>query len=140
MPIDATFILRGGNDATDAFGHVEGTKAAAIHSERPVTTRRRFTGILATAVLLPWATRAVADSWMDPVIPEALPARKYPLFEEATANVLPAAGYPSRIALNDSIVRLVRRGALETMPDLIPKAGESASCGVSAHSAVLYRG
>jgi len=36
-----------------------------------------------------------------------------PLLENAVANVIPAAGYQSKIALADSIVKLVREGVLE---------------------------
>jgi len=36
------------------------------------------------------------------------PDTEYPFFDEATASVIPEAGYQSRIALKDSIVNLVR--------------------------------
>ena len=38
--------------------------------------------------------------------------KKYPLFDEATANVIPPAGYQSRIALGDCMIKLVRRGVI----------------------------
>ncbi|MBI2719007.1 MAG: hypothetical protein HY245_15250 [Rhizobiales bacterium] len=38
--------------------------------------------------------------------------KAYPLYDEATANVIPPAGYQSRIALGGSIVKLVRNGVI----------------------------
>lgn len=38
---------------------------------------------------------------------------KYPLFDEATTSVVPPAGYQSRIALQDSIIRLIRNGVID---------------------------
>lgn len=105
---DTAFMLRNGDET--AAARAEETTTAIGRFERPPFTRRRFAGMLAATMLAPWATRAAADSWIGPAIPDASPARKYPLYEEATASVLPPAGYPSRIALNDSIIRLVRRG------------------------------
>lgn len=39
--------------------------------------------------------------------------KAYPLFDEATANVIPAAGFQSQISLHDSIVRLVSNGVID---------------------------
>ena len=112
MHDNTEFMLRDDNDTAD--GHVEGTGTAISRFERPLVTRRRSAGMLAATMLPPWTTRAAAGSMIGgPAIPEASPAKSYPLYEEATASVLPPAGYPSRIALNDSIVRLVRRGVLD---------------------------
>ena len=38
--------------------------------------------------------------------------KAYPLYDEATANVIPPTGYRSRIALRGSIVRVVRNGVI----------------------------
>lgn len=40
-------------------------------------------------------------------------AKTYPLFDQATASVIPATGYQSQISLKDSIVRLVSNGAVD---------------------------
>ena len=58
------------------------------------------------AVLPPWA--------LFPNI-RALPSkpRSYPLYDEAVANVIPEAGFQSRIALRDSILRLVEYSVID---------------------------
>jgi len=38
--------------------------------------------------------------------------KEFPLYDEATASVIPAAGYQSRIALKNCIVKLVRHGVI----------------------------
>ena len=38
--------------------------------------------------------------------------RAYPLYDEATANVIPPAGHQSRVALGDCIIRVVRNGVI----------------------------
>lgn len=38
--------------------------------------------------------------------------KEYPLFDEATAHVVPASGYQSKVALKDSIIRCVREGVI----------------------------
>lgn len=41
------------------------------------------------------------------------PDKKYPLFDEATAGVIPPDGFQSRIALRDSILKLVQHGIID---------------------------
>ena len=38
--------------------------------------------------------------------------KEFPLYDEAMASVIPSAGYQSRIALNDCVVKLVRHGVI----------------------------
>jgi len=45
--------------------------------------------------------------------PIPVPPGSYPLFDEAVSRVLPETGFQSRIALNDSIVRLVNHGVID---------------------------
>jgi hypothetical protein len=81
-------------------------------------TRRSFTGLLAAAALLPWIDRPAANPFADPLMDPArwrgrFPAKKHPLFDEATASVVPPAGLQSRIVLKDSILELVRYGVID---------------------------
>lgn len=77
-------------------------------------TRRSVGGFLAALVLLPWIDRALADPSSDSKPPPAPASGKtYPLFDEAVANVVPQSGYQSRIALGDSVIRLVRHGVID---------------------------
>lgn len=104
---------------TDADVSVKGLDTAkrtgpvVSHALSPAMTRRGFAAMLATAVVPSWANPAAAGSWSDLLVSKAPPEEHYPLFEEATANVLPPAGHVSKIALNDSIVRLVRHGVID---------------------------
>jgi hypothetical protein len=68
--------------------------------------RRNIVGLLAAAALVPWTGRAVADAHVR--LYRRTRDSEYPLFDEATASVIPPAGYQCRIALKDSIVNLVR--------------------------------
>ena len=74
-------------------------------------TRRNFGGLLAAASLLQLIGRANAN----PHVPltRRPPKKEYPLFDEATANVVPTAGFQSRVSLRDSIVRLVGKGVID---------------------------
>ncbi len=74
-------------------------------------TRRNFVGLLAAAALLPWTARANADPHAPPATRP--PKKEYPLFDEATANVIPTVGFQSRISLHDSMVRLVGNGVID---------------------------
>ncbi|KUM25613.1 hypothetical protein AU467_25960 [Mesorhizobium loti] len=80
--------------------------------------RRAFAAFLATAALLPWIGRGIGRASADPLrdslpSPGLVPEKKYPLFDEATASAVPPAGYQSRIALQDSIIRLIRNGVID---------------------------
>lgn len=41
------------------------------------------------------------------------PALKYPLYDEVVSRVVPVAGYQSRVALRDSILRLIDHGVID---------------------------
>jgi hypothetical protein len=45
--------------------------------------------------------------------PFTLPALAYPLYDEAISRVMPKTGYRSRIALKDSILRLIDHGVID---------------------------
>ena len=71
-------------------------------------SRRAFCGMAGSlAVLPPWTPLFGA--------PEAAPAppEGYPLYDQAVAAVVPETGFQSRIALRDSIVRLVEYGVID---------------------------
>ena len=76
---------------------------------RPASiTRRRFGALTASAALSlsAWAPIRSASA-------AAAVASQYPAFDEAVAKVSPAAGFQSRIALKDSVLRLVRHGVID---------------------------
>lgn len=74
-------------------------------------TRRNVAGLLAAAALLPWIGRAGADPQSR--LYRRSRVKEYPEFDDAVANVIPPAGYQSRIALKDSVVRLVHNGVID---------------------------
>ena len=87
-------------------------------------TRRTLIALLAAPALLPWIGRAGADPLPDSKpAPDAAPNKAYPLFDEAAAAVSPWAGYQSRIALKDSLVRLVQHGVLDRQKFLAAERG-----------------
>jgi hypothetical protein len=68
---------------------------------------------LALASLWALSRRAQADSEADtPKVVEFSPDNKRLLYDEVASNVVPKSGYQSRIALRDSIVRLVWHGVM----------------------------
>ena len=81
-------------------------------------SRRRFSAMLfsiAGLPLLDWQQELLLgivpeepDAY--PIIP---PPASYPLYEETLSRVLPAKGFQSRIALKDSILRLVEHGVID---------------------------
>jgi hypothetical protein len=77
-------------------------------------TRRALVGGLALALVGSWRNRAEADPSADtPKVIEFSPENKRLLYEEIASKVVPESGYESRIALRDSIVRLVRHGVID---------------------------
>ncbi|MEO5326460.1 hypothetical protein PV773_24405 [Mesorhizobium sp. CC13] len=114
MHIHAALLRHDYSDPAAAFEGAKKTESATSHFEPPTYTRRRFTGMLATAAMLSWTNRVAAGSLTDQAeVPGSPATSEYPLFEEASAKVLPPNGYLSSIALKDSIVRLVRQGVLD---------------------------
>jgi len=77
-------------------------------------SRRALLGSLALAPLWSWSRRAEADPGTDtPKVIEFSPDNRHLLYDEITSKVVPHTGYESRIALRDSIVRLVRHGVID---------------------------
>lgn len=81
------------------------------------TGRRRFlrSALPAIALVTGWSmlkTKPAIAQFVDNR--NALPtANSGKLFEEATAKVLPAQGFPSKIRLGDSVVKLVENGVID---------------------------
>jgi hypothetical protein len=80
-------------------------------------SRRRFSGMLLSAAGLPlldWQGLGgiLLPEEQDP-FPLSTPALSYPLYDEAVSRVLPESGFQSRIALKDSILRLVEHGVID---------------------------
>jgi len=100
-------------DGADGFGERRGLKAITgfIAGAR---TRRSFVGLLAASAALPWISRGVADSLTgEPQVIEGYPARNFPLFDEATAAVIPSVGHQTRIVLKDAILKLIQHGVID---------------------------
>ena len=77
-------------------------------------TRRGFSGLACSAVMSALGGRSFADPLVDPLrVLGVSPDRTFPQFDEAAANVIPEAGFQSRIALKDSVVRIVRHGVID---------------------------
>jgi hypothetical protein len=80
-------------------------------------SRRRFSAMLFSAAGLPFVDWQDLNDILVPAEPDALPfstrALSYPLFDEAVSRVLPEKGFQSKIALKDSIVRLVEHGVID---------------------------
>lgn len=74
-----------------------------IH-DRSFSRRMLLTGAGVAAIGLTFRGNARADARLVQRPEE----KRYPLFDEATADVIPASGYQSKVALKDSIVRSVR--------------------------------
>jgi hypothetical protein len=79
----------------------------------PSVSRRALLGGLALAALWPWRDRAWADPEGSPRVIEFSPKNRRLLYDEVASKVIPATGYPSRIAFRDSVVRLVRHGVID---------------------------
>jgi hypothetical protein len=70
-------------------------------------------GGLALAPLWPWSIRAWAEPEDTPRVIEFSPENRRLLYDEVASRAVPDSGYQSRIVLRDSIVRLVRHGAID---------------------------
>lgn len=101
-------IPRGGDVAVE----VDKPTRTAGRAAAPAMTRRGFTALIAVAFTQSWTGRSFAGDSTDWPVSRIVPVKHYPQFEEATDEVLPAEGYLSKIALRDSIPRLVREGVL----------------------------
>jgi hypothetical protein len=100
--------------ARDEATRGAGRQDARLAWSPDALTRRRFARLLAAATTLPWIGSAGADPLPggDPA-PAVTAGQTYPQFDEATATVSPWAGYRSRIALKDGLLRVVRHGVLD---------------------------
>lgn len=80
-------------------------------------TRRRFSAMLFSAGALPFLDWPDVNGILFPDEPNPFPVftpeGSYPLYDEAAARVLPEKGFQSRIALKDSILRLVEHGVID---------------------------
>jgi hypothetical protein len=105
----------GGNSADELEEALERSRSDVITGLIAAgRTRRSFVALLAATAALPWVDRAVADPLTgEPVSIDGFPDGKFPLFNEATASVIPLVGYQSRIALKDSILKLVRHRVID---------------------------
>jgi hypothetical protein len=87
---------------------------SACRTKAPWRSRRGAIGFLALAPLWAWSRRAQAGSEADaPKVIEFSPEDKRLLYDEIASKVVPRTGYQSRIALRDSVVRLVRHGVID---------------------------
>jgi hypothetical protein len=85
---------------------------AGLNGAEP--SRRAAVAALALAPLWALSRRAQADSGADaPKVIELSLDDKRRLYDEIVSKVVPQTGYQSRIALRDSIVRLVRHGVID---------------------------
>ena len=85
---------------------------ARIESAAP--TRRAAMAGLAGALLATSGARAFADPADAPIkVIEFAPGDNDLLYEAALRKVVPPTGYQSRIALHDSVIRLVRAGVID---------------------------
>lgn len=94
---------------TDSCGDMSGDGSQASWR-----SRRALLGSLALAPLWSWGRRAEADPGLDtPKVIEFSPENRRLLYDEVTSKVVPVTGFESRIALRDSIVRLVRHRVID---------------------------
>jgi len=78
----------------------------------PSFSRRALLGGLALTSLWAWGGRAGANPQDAPKVIEFSPENRHLLYDEVASKVVPETGYQSRIALRDSIVRLVRQSVI----------------------------
>jgi hypothetical protein len=76
-------------------------------------SRRALCGGLALTLLWPRSGRADVESPDAPKVIEFSPQNQGLLYDEVASKVAPKTGYKSRIALRDSIIRLVRHGVID---------------------------
>ena len=75
--------------------------------------RRRFTSRFAALASLAPFGLAGAGLAANAAEPTRAPATTYPLFDEAVSRVIPEAGFQSRIALGDAVIRLMGYGVVD---------------------------
>lgn len=80
-------------------------------------SRRRFSAMFFSAAGLPFLDWQNLNGILLPEQPDAFPlptpTLSYPLYDEAVSRVLPEKGFQSRIALKDSVLRLVEHGVID---------------------------
>jgi hypothetical protein len=79
----------------------------------PSFSRRALLGGLALTSLWAWGGRAGGNPQDAPKVIEFSPENRRLLYDGVALKVVPETGYQSRIALRDSIVRLVRHGVID---------------------------
>ena len=75
-------------------------------------SRRRFATLLASVIGISLADGTNRTFAADQMPPHS-PPKSYPLFDEAVSRIVPDAGFQSRIALKDSIVKLASQGVID---------------------------
>ena len=99
-------------------GEIEGVRAHALapiarNGARNIS-RRGFAALVLSAGIAAAGRSAIAEVFPDPFdVLRNLPVRHYPQFDEAAANVIPESGLQTRIALRDSVARLVDHGVID---------------------------
>ena len=95
----------------------EGTRALAatsLASGARGVTRRRFAALALSAGAAAAGGSAFAEVFQDPFdVLRDVPVRHYPQFDEAGASVIPESGLQTRVALRDSVVKLVDHGVID---------------------------
>ena len=112
--------LHGAPHAHGKARHVPG--GSPSHVSR--WTRRGALGLIAAAALLPSMEDAQADSrLLRRGTDDKKAGDNYELYHQAVGAVLPWAGYVSRVALKDSIMRTISAGAIDRDKYLTLKGG-----------------
>ena len=81
-----------------------------VEEPRTKLSRRAVVGGAGLAIQLVFGMRA--DAMAGASLKRQSKDKAYPLYDQATASVIPSSGYQSRIALKDCIVKLVRHGVI----------------------------
>jgi hypothetical protein len=100
--------------STDSAVGVAAARHDTERARRSEASRRGVIGFLALAPMWAWSRRARADSGADASeVIEFSPDDKRLLYDEIASKVVLQAGYQSRIALRDSVVRCVQHGVID---------------------------
>ena len=100
------------------YSSTEAAEADRNSTTRKGLSRRRFSAILLSAAGLPFVNWRDFDKLIlrdqgDAGAPQLPTFSYYPLYDAAVAAVVPAKGFQSKIALRDSILRLVQHEVID---------------------------